>query len=57
SIVEDVLGGKNTMSLPNAKAAGREQVEQLQLAVTDTANSYLRDQITERVNERIEEDF
>ena len=56
-IVQDVLGGKSTMSLPNAKEAGREQVDQLQLAVTDTANSYLRDQITERVHEQIEEEF
>ncbi len=56
-IVQDVLGGKSTMSLPNAKEAAREQVEQLQLAVTDTANSYLRDQITERVHEQIEEEF
>ncbi len=56
-IVQDVLGGKSTMSLPNAKEAAREQVEQLQLAVTDTANSYLRGQITERVHEQIEEEF
>jgi|GEM_PF-1003357 len=56
-IVQDVLGGKSTMSLPNAKETAREQVDELQLAVTDTANSYLRDQITERVHEQIEEEF
>lgn len=56
-IARDVLGGGTTMSLSSAKESATSEVEELRLAATDTANGYLRDRITERVHEQIEEDF